>query len=94
MKHVNPYQTNMCIVKHSEEFEQDVKEAFGEDAYVVFSDAGIMVYRSNETPELDDDECLSSDYIRDILSIYYDVTITSLHFDQTDFVTVWLAYKR
>jgi hypothetical protein len=94
MKNVNHHSIRQCIVKSNEEFERDVKAAFGDNAYVIYADAGIMIYRANDTETTEDDECLMFDYIRDILSVYYDCYITSIHMDLTNCITVWLAYHR
>ena len=53
-----------------------------------------MVFDTNKTEETDDDICLDISYVRDRLSVYYDCNITSMHFDRTDHISVWMSYTR
>ena len=94
MKNVKYYEFQQCIVKQSAEFEKDIHKVFGNNTYVVYADAGVMVFDTNETEETDDDTCLDISYIRDRLSVYYDCNITSMHFDRTDHISVWMSYTR
>lgn len=84
MKNVKSYQLKKCIFMVVEEFNEVIKSVFGEQFETDFSLDGISVWSKAEGLEDAD--------INKGLSEYFDVTVTSVHIDDCDYIGVWICY--
>jgi hypothetical protein len=86
MKNVRPNQLKKCIFVDAEEFTAIVQAVFdNEDIKVDYTLEGLDIYT--------DDDCVEAGDLYEKLGEYFDVTITSIHIDDCDYVGVWVVYK-
>lgn len=86
MKNVNEYMLKTCIYMPADEYEELLKELFGEYLRVDFTLEGLGVEYNNITCDEPD--------IASKLAEYFDVKeITSIHIDDCDYMGVWIVYK-
>ena len=84
MKNVKSYQLKKCIFMVEEEFNEIIKTVFGEEFETDFGIDGISVWSRTEG--------LKDPDINKGLSEYFDVTVTSVHIDDCDYIGVWICY--
>lgn len=76
MKNTTKYQLCKAIVKHFEEYVDDVRAAFGNQNIVVSLDGSVEGCKPLE-----------------IMAAYYGVReVTSIHADDSEFNSIWIAY--
>jgi hypothetical protein len=86
MKNVRTNQLKKCIFIDAEEFTAIVQAVFdNEDIKVDYPLEGLDIYT--------DEDCVEADDLYEKLGEYFDVTITSIHIDDCDYVGVWVVYK-
>ena len=74
-----------CIFMEFDDFADCLKEATNGAVDVSYSLDGLMFHNIDETADEPD--------VNSILSAYFDVTVTSVHADDADYVGVWIVYK-
>lgn len=85
MKNVRENQLKKCIFMVLEEFNSVIKTVFGEKFEVDFGLNGISVWSRSEG--------INDADIKEGLSKYFDVEVTSVHIDNYDRISVWICYK-
>ena len=86
MKNVRPNQLKKCIFLTQTEMEEILSEILQKTVTVNVSLYGLE-------PCTEDDDDIDDGYMRQVLSEYFDVDVTSIHIDDCDYVGVWVAYK-
>lgn len=83
MKNIKETQLKKAIFMTSEEFEELLNNLGME---VEFSCDGITVHNSDGEVDFYDEN------LNESLSEYFDVTVTSVHIDDCDYIGVWIVY--
>lgn len=86
VNNASDWQLKKCIFKTTDEFDEDLKKAAGEEYTVEFHCDGLLFLKGNDT--------VNTEEIFVRLAEYYNVsTITSVHMDDIDEIGVWICYK-
>jgi hypothetical protein len=88
MKNLKQHQIKKSAILTSEEFEYAVSEAMGVETYVHFDMDGIWYECYDKTIDNIDD------VVKQKLSEYFEINITSIHIDDCDLAGVWLTFDK
>lgn len=87
MKNVSERQLKTCIFLTQTELEHILSEIEGKPITVNVSLYGLEPCDEGNESDYDDE------YLRDVLSEYFGVEVTSVHCDDCDVVGIWVCYK-
>lgn len=87
MRNITQYQLTRCIYMQLEDFEDLVQTVTNGQQKVVYDDDGLR-YETTEPIETS-----QSKSITELLSDYFDITVTSIHSDHDEYRGIWICYK-
>lgn len=90
MKNTEKYKLHKCIFMMLEEFEDLIAEVTDGLKIVVYD--GVSFWYE-DTEKAEETDTYWNQYIHETLSGYFDVEVTSIHFDSDEYVGVWIVYR-
>lgn len=90
MKNVENYQLKKCIFMELGDYKELIDKLTGGLKSVEYECDGIYY---EDTEKAEETETYWNEYITETLSKYFDVTITSVHADDCEYLGVWICYK-
>lgn len=87
MKNIESYSLKNCIFMTNDEYDRLLRTLTSGDIDVSYDFEGISYTSVNGN------ESYTHEYINNLLSKHFDVTVTSVHIDDCDYIGVWICYK-
>lgn len=89
-KHTNEYRLEPCIFMTFESYNKLIAEITDGLKYVECSLDGIYYM---DTDKAEETKVYFNEHITDALSKYFNVTVTSVHADDSDSIGIWICYR-